>query len=67
VPHGVLMNLHCQKVMFNYLSASNVSTKLKTGIMRVVEEDYIDAVREVFGTTFGVGCCISGAKYQDDL
>jgi hypothetical protein len=44
--------------MFNNLSAGNVRTKFETGIMRVEDEDHLDAVRAVFGTTFGVGCCI---------
>lgn len=58
VPHGFLRNSRCRKVMFDNLSASNVRSKVENSILRVVDENHLDAVRGVFGTTFGVGCCI---------
>lgn len=58
VPHGVVRNSRCHKVMFDNLSACNVRTKLETDILRFSEEEHLDAVRNVFGNTFGVGCCI---------
>jgi hypothetical protein len=58
VPHGVIKNSRCRKVMFDNLSACNVRTKFQTDILRFLEEEHLDAVRNVFGNTFGVGCCI---------
>jgi hypothetical protein len=53
-PHGILRNSRCRKVMFDNLSACNVRMKVETGILRVADEEHLDAVRSVFGTTFGV-------------
>jgi hypothetical protein len=58
VPRGYLRNYRCRKVMYDNLSASNVRMKYDTHILRVLDEDHLDAVRTVFGTTFGVGCCL---------
>jgi hypothetical protein len=47
----------CRKVMFDNLSARQVRSKVETGIIRILEESQLDAVRKVFGVSFGVGVC----------
>jgi hypothetical protein len=58
VPHGLIRTSRSRKVMFDNLSASQVRSKVETRILRVVEEEHLDAARKFFGTTFGVGCCL---------
>jgi hypothetical protein len=43
--------------MFDNLSARQVRSKVETGIIRILEESQLDAVRKVFGVSFGVGVC----------
>jgi hypothetical protein len=53
----VIKTSRCRKAILDNLSARNVRTKLETGIIRVDEESHLDAVRKVFGQSFGVGIC----------
>jgi hypothetical protein len=46
-----------RKALLNNLSARKVIIKLKTGIICMEEESHVDAVRKVFGQSFGVGIC----------
>jgi hypothetical protein len=45
----------CKKVLFDNLSSRMVRATCDMGIIRVVEESHLEAVRKILGDTFGVG------------
>jgi hypothetical protein len=52
---GSVKTSRCKKVMFDNLSSHLIRHTCDTGIIRVVDEPHLDAVRRVFGDSFGVG------------
>jgi hypothetical protein len=54
IPHPIRFT-RSRKVLYDNLAASRKKLKFNGKMIRVIEEEHLDAVRKIFGISFGVG------------